>query len=211
LDKEKLLQFPAIIGAVVPVINIPEIDSEKLKLSQSLIALIFSGKITHWDNDEIKKLNPEINLPKEKIILVCRSDRSGTTAIFTKFLSETNTDFKETVGFGKSVKWPDGLKAKGNSGVSNYIKRFKYSIGYVGNNFVKKNRLQTFKLQTKSNSYILPNVKSFQNAAQYADWRKDNHFESWLINSKGNDSWPITAASFILIPRNKMNSEVRVC
>ena len=210
LEENNLLQFPAIIGAVVPIVNIPEIDPNSLKLSQEAIGDIFSGQIQYWNDEKIVRLNPSLKLPNERIILVYRSDKSGTTAIFTKYLGEVNSSFKSTVGVGKKVRWPKGIQSKGNDGIANYVKRTPYSIGYVNYNFALTNRLSTTYIENKSGEYVLPSFKSFSSAAEYGNWNENEHFNEWLVNSPGKDSWPIAGASFILLAKEKVTSNANV-
>ena len=210
LEEKKLLQFPATIGAVVPVINIPEIKKNSLKLSGEVIGKIFSGEITHWNAADIIKLNPDVVLPSAKITLVYRADKSGTTAIFTKYLAEAYSAFSRLVGVGKHVQWPEGIRAKGNSGVANYVKRTKYSIGYVNYNYALQNRLSSIYLENQEGEYVLPTIKSFASAAEYADWNPKTHFYAWLVNAPGKNSWPIAGASFILIAKEQHEQNTTV-
>ena len=211
LKKEKLLQFPAIIGGVVPIINVPGVQKNTLKLSSEAITKIFMGEITHWNDKLIAKENPNASLPNKKITTVKRSDGSGTTAIFTNYLASANAEFEKKVGVGKSVKWPKGgVSAKGNEGVANYVKRIKNSIGYVEYAYAKKNNLSYALLQNKEGHYVAPTVESFKAAAAYAEWKPEENFYLWMVNAPGKDSWPVTGASFILLGSEKAESNKKV-
>ncbi|MBF0785946.1 phosphate ABC transporter substrate-binding protein PstS [Muribacter muris] len=199
LDEHKLLQFPAIIGGTVPVINVPDIAAGKLKLSGEQLADIFLGKITHWDDAAIKAQNPDIKLPNKRIVVVHRSDSSGTTFGFTNYLSKVSADWKAKVGEGKSVKWLTGQGGKGNEGVAAYVKQLKYSIGYVEYAYAKQNQLAWVALQNKAGQFVQPSKQSFMAAASNADWNSAAGMGVVLTNEAGNESWPITAASFILL------------
>ena len=211
LEKGNLLQFPAIIGGVVPIINVAGIPYNSLKLSRLAITKIFMGEIKKWNDPIIAKENPSINLPDKKITTIKRSDGSGTTAIFTNYLSAANDQFKDVVGVGKSVKWPKGgVSAKGNEGVSNYVKRIKNSIGYVEYAYAKKNKLSFAKLQNKNGNYVSPTVETFKAAAAGAVWDASKGFYLWLVNAPGENSWPVTGASFILMGKETPESNKKV-
>lgn len=206
LEKEGLLQFPTVIGGVVPVINIPKVRSGDMRLDAKTLCLIFLGHITSWADPSIKALNPRLNLPDKKITVVHRADGSGTTAIFTKYLSESCTEWKEGVGMGKAVKWPTGIGGKGNEGVSNYVRRVKYSIGYVEFAYAKQNRLTSVKLKNPAGNFVMPDFESFQSAASSGAFDPSNHFYKWLTNSPGKNAWPISGATFILLARDQEES-----
>ncbi len=210
LKEYNLLQFPAIMGGVVPIINVSGIKKGELKLSEKVLAQIFLGTIKKWNNAEIKNLNPELNLPDKKITVVHRSDGSGTTAIFTSYLYAVSNDWKEKVGKGKAVKWPVGIGAKGNEGVANYVKRIKNSIGYVEFAYAKNNNLTYVKLQNRAGKFVSPSFNSFKSAAAFAKWDKTKGYYLWLVNAPGDNSWPIAGASFILLPveKKERNKEV---
>ncbi|RMD91322.1 MAG: phosphate ABC transporter substrate-binding protein PstS [Calditrichaeota bacterium] len=210
LAKEELLQFPAIIGGVVPIVNIPGIKSGQLKLTQEALGKIFAGEIEYWDDPAIKSVNQDLNLPHKKITSVHRSDGSGTTAIFTKYLAVVYPEFEKKVGVGKSVKWVGGIGAKGNEGVANYVKRVKYSIGYVEFAYAKQNKLPYALLRNKEGNFVAPDFSTFKAAAANAEWNLDEHFYLWLVDEPGKDSWPITGASFILLAKEKPESNKRV-
>lgn len=210
LRDRKLVQFPAIIGAIVPIVNIPTIPQNALKLSPDVIADIFAGKIKSWNDPRILADNEDLNLPDEPITLVYRSDGSGTTAIFTQYLAESSSDFQNTIGAGKTVNWPEGFSARGNGGVSNYVKRVPFSIGYVAYDYAVKNRLSYVTLKNKAGQFVKPNIESFQAAASSANWSAENDFYLYLTNAPGENSWPITGVSFILLAEDQPAANRRV-
>ncbi|MCB0279696.1 MAG: phosphate ABC transporter substrate-binding protein PstS [Calditrichaeota bacterium] len=210
LNKNQLLQFPAIIGGVVPIVNLPGQESGSVKLSDKVLAEIFMEEITMWNDEQIKADNPDLNLPAEKITSVHRSDGSGTTAIFTNYLADVYPKFEEKVGKGKSVKWVGGVGAKGNEGVANYVKQLPYSIGYVEYAYAKENDLSHVQLKNKAGNYVSPTVETFKSAAEFAEWDPSTHFYLWLINAPGESSWPITGASFILMAKEKPETNKKV-
>ena len=203
LDKDNLLQFPAIIGGTVPVVNIDGIKPGELRLSGKVLADIYLGKITKWDDEAIKALNPELNLPSKSIVVVHRSDGSGTTFGWTNYLSKVSDDWKNTVGEGKAVKWPTGQGGKGNEGVAAYVRQLKDSIGYVEYAYAKQNQLSWTQLQNKDGQFVQPSQESFAAAAAHADWQGTPGMGVVLTNEAGADSWPVTAASFILIHKTQ--------
>src|SRR5690554_6488666 len=170
LEKDNLLQFPAVIGGTVPVVNIDGIEPGQLKLSGPVLADIFLGKITKWNDEAIQKLNPDLKLPANSIVVVHRSDGSGTTFGWTNYLSKVSTDWKEKVGEGKAVKWPTGQGGKGNEGVAAYVRQLKNSIGYVEYAYAKQNNLSWTQLQNKDGNFVQPTQEAFAAAASHADW-----------------------------------------
>ena len=206
LNESGLLQFPMIMGGVVPVVNVPGITSGQLKLSGSTLADIFMGKVTKWNDDAIAKENPELKLPDTAITVVHRADGSGTTWIFTNYLSKVSGTWKESVGNAKSVKWPAGVGGKGNEGVASYVQRIKGSIGYVEYAYALQNKLTYSLLQNRSGKYVAPTSEAFQAAAANADWANADGFYLVLTDQPGADSWPITGASFILVYKNQENA-----
>ncbi|AKD39213.1 phosphate-binding protein PstS [Pasteurella multocida subsp. multocida OH4807] len=202
LTQHQLLQFPAIIGGTVPVVNIPDIKAGELKLSGNLLADIFLGKIKKWNDPAIAALNDGIALPDKAIIVVHRSDGSGTTFGWTNYLSKVSTEWQEKVGQGKSVKWPTGQGGKGNEGVAAYVSKIKYSIGYVEYAYAKQNHLAWTALQNKAGHFVQPSGDSFMAAAANANWESAVGMGVILTNEAGEKSWPITAASFILLHKN---------
>ncbi len=203
LHKKGLLQFPAIIGGVVPIVNIKGIGSGQLKLSAEVMARIFLGKINKWNDPEVVELNPGLKLPAADITVVHRSDGSGTTAIFTRYLTEVSKDWEKAAGAGKSVKWPVGIGGKGNEGVTNYVKRVKNSIGYVEFAYAKRNKLADVSLKNREGAYVNASFDSFKAAAAGAKWEQEKGYYLWLVNAPGKASWPIAGASFILLAKDK--------
>ena len=207
LEKNNLLQFPAIIGGVVPVINVNGIKPGELRLSGEVLADIYLSKITKWDDEAIKALNPDVKLPSASIIVVHRSDGSGTTFNWTNYLSKVSTDWKDKVGEGKAVKWPTGQGGKGNEGVAAYVRQLKNSIGYVEYAYAKQNNLSWTQLQNKDGQYVQPSQESFAAAAANADWKSAPGMGVVLTDEPGAESWPITAASFILVHKEQRRPE----
>jgi len=207
LNEDGLLQFPMVMGGVVPVVNVPGITSGQLKLSGSTLADIFLGKITKWNDAAIAKVNPGVNLPDTAITVVYRADGSGTTWIFTNYLSKVSAPWKDSVGNAKSVKWPSGVGGKGNEGVAAYVQRIKGSIGYVEYAYALQNKLAYSLLQNRDGNYVAPTSATFQAAAANADWEKAEGFYLVLTDQPGAESWPITGASFILIHKEQANAE----
>ena len=207
LKEDGLLQFPMIMGGVVPVVNVPGIAAGQLKLSGSTLADIFLGKITKWNDAAISKENPGTNLPDSAITVVYRADGSGTTWIFTNYLSKVSAAWKNSVGNAKSVKWPSGVGGKGNEGVAAYVQRIKGSIGYVEYAYALQNKLAYSLLQNRDGNYVAPTSATFQAAAANADWEKAEGFYLVLTDQPGAESWPITGASFILVHKEQANAE----
>ena len=199
LNKFGLIQFPAIIGGDVPVINIAGVKSGDLKLDGDTLAKIFLGQITKWDDSTIKKLNPNANLPSQPIVVVHRSDGSGTTFIWTDYLSKVSAEWKSKVGANTSVEWPVGIGAKGNEGVANNVANTKGSIGYVEYAYAKQNKLTTVSVINRDGKTVEANMASFQAAAANADWEKAEGFYVILTDQPGAASWPIAGTSFILM------------
>jgi phosphate transport system substrate-binding protein len=202
LQKEQLLQFPAVIGAVVVIVNIPGVDGHKLKLTGPLIGDIFLGRIRMWDDPQIAALNPALKLPKIPISPTYRADSSGTTSIFTKYVAAVNPAFEERTGAGNSVAWRTGLGAPGNAGVANAVKNVKGGIGYVEFAYAAENGLQTPMLANKDGFYIAPSEAAFIAAASKADWANAKNMAASMINMTGATSWPIVSATYVLLPRN---------
>lgn len=199
LDKDNLLQFPAIIGGTVPVVNIDGIEPGQLKLSGLVLGDIYLGKITKWNDPAIQALNEGLTLPNTSIVVVHRSDGSGTTFGWTNYLSKVSPDWKEKVGEGKAVKWPIGQGGKGNEGVAAYVRQLKDSIGYVEYAYAKQNNLSWTQLQNKDGEFVQPTQDSFAAAAANADWNSVPGMGVVLTDEPGVSSWPVTSASFILL------------
>jgi phosphate transport system substrate-binding protein len=210
LQKNKLLQFPAVIGGVVPVGNLEGIAPGQLKLDSGTLCKIFLGEIKTWNDDSVKKMNPGVKLPQGEITVVYRSDGSGTTAIFTQYLAETCPAWKDKVGAGKAVKFPAGIGGKGNEGVANYVKRMPNAIGYVEFAYAKQNKLDYIQLKNKAGNFVEPGFASFEDAAETGDFDAKKDFYLWLTNAPGKDSWPIAGATFILLAKEKTGSNKNV-
>jgi phosphate transport system substrate-binding protein len=209
LDANGLIQFPMIIGGIVPVVNIEGVKPGELALDGPTLAKIFMGEITKWDDPAIKKLNEKITLPSTAIAVVHRSDGSGTTFNFTNYLAKVSPDWKSKVGSDAAVEWPTGIGAKGNEGVANNVVQTKGSIGYVEYAYAKQNKLTFANMVNKDGKTVAPETKSFQAAAANADWKSVPGYGVILTEQPGAASWPITAASFILmhaVPQDAANS-----
>ncbi|QAA94009.1 phosphate ABC transporter substrate-binding protein PstS [Pollutimonas thiosulfatoxidans] len=207
LEKNDLFQFPAIIGGTVPVVNIEGIKPGELKLSGDVIADIFLAKIKKWDDAAIKALNPDLKLPSASIIVVHRSDGSGTTFGWTNYLSKVSPAWKEQVGEGKAVKWPTGQGGKGNEGVAAYVRQLKNSIGYVEYAYAKQNGLSWTQLRNKDGQFVQPTQEAFAAAAANADWNSVPGMGVVLTEEPGAESWPVTSASFILMQKQQDKPE----
>ena len=216
LNKDGLLQFPAVIGGVVPVVNIEGLENVKIKLPRKTLAKIFLGEIKTWDHPEIVAANPGIEIPKtpkkveENIAVIHRSDGSGTTAIFTTFLATVYPEWEKKVGKGKSVKWPAGIGGKGNEGVASYVKMIKNSIGYVEFAYAKQNKLNYVLLDNQEGNFVEPSFEAFKEAAAYAKWEQDKGYYLWLVDAPGAGSWPIAGATFIMMAKEKPESNKKV-
>lgn len=207
VDKHGLLQFPAVIGGTVPVVNINGIEPGQLKLSGKVLASIFLGDIKKWNDPAIAELNADLDLPSADIVVVHRSDGSGTTFGWTNYLSQVSEDWEQRVGTGKAVKWPAGQGGKGNEGVSAYVRQLRNSIGYVEYAYAKQNGLSWAQLQNKNGLFVQPSQESFSAAAAHADWEGTPGMGVVLNDQPGDNSWPVTAASFILIHKVQKNPE----
>jgi phosphate transport system substrate-binding protein len=199
LEKNGLVQFPAIVGGDVIVYNIKGLESGKLKLTGPVIADIFLGKISKWNDPAIAKLNSGVNLPSDSISVVHRSDGSGTTFIFVNYLSKVSDEWKTKVGEGTSVNWPVGVGGKGNEGVASYVQKINGAIAYVEYAYAKQNKLAVAALQNKEGEFVLPDDLTFKAAAANAHWEKAPGFYEILTDQAGKTSWPMTGASFILM------------
>jgi len=199
LEKDGLVQWPMVMGAIVPVVNLEGVKSGELVFDGETLANIYLGKITKWDDPAIAKLNPKLKLPTAAITVVRRSDGSGTTFNFTDYLSKASADWKAKVGTGTAVEWPAGVGAKGNEGVAGNIGQTKNSIGYVEYAYAKQNKLTHAGLINKAGKPVQPTIEAFQAAAANADWSKAPGYYVILTDQPGDASWPITAATFILM------------
>ena len=201
LARKGLMQFPTVIGGVVPVVNIKGIAPGQMKLSGAVLGDIYLGKITKWSDPAIKALNPTLALPDAAIAPVRRADGSGTSFIFTNYLSKVNPEWKAKVGEGTAVNWPVGAGGKGNEGVSAFVSRLPNSIGYVEYAYVKQNKMTYAVLQNQAGAFVAPDDTAFKAAAAGADWSKS--FYQILTNQPGKDAWPITGATFILMQKTQ--------
>jgi phosphate transport system substrate-binding protein len=199
LQAAGLTQFPAIIGGVVPVVNIDGIAPGALKLTGPVLADIYLGRIKKWNEKAIADLNSGVKLPDEPIAVVRRSDGSGTTFIWTDYLSKVSPDWKSKVGASTAVEWPTGIGAKGNEGVANNVANTKGAIGYVEYAYAKQNKMTAVDMINRDGKVVAPSAAAFQAAAANADWEKSDHYYVILTNQPGADSWPIAGATFILI------------
>ncbi len=201
LKAKGLMQFPTVIGGIVPVVNIKGIAPGQLKLSGKVLGDIYLGKITNWSDAAIKALNPGVNLPDAAIAPVRRADGSGTTFGFTNYLSKVNAEWKEKIGEGTAVNWPTGAGGKGNEGVAAFVGRLPNSIGYVEYAYVKQNKMIYTQLQNKDGNFVSPDDATFKAAAAGADWAKS--FYQILTEQPGKEAWPITSATFILMQKTQ--------
>lgn len=204
LAAKGLMQFPTVIGGVVPVVNLPGVQPGQLKLTGAVLANIYLGKITKWNDPAIVSLNAGVTLPSQDISVIRRADGSGTSFIFTNYLSKVSEDWKKSVGEGTAVKWPVGLGGKGNEGVSAFVQRLPGSIGYVEYAYAKQNKLTYTQMQNKDGVFVGPDDDTFKAAAAGADWK--NEFYEILTNQPGKQSWPITGATFILVYKVQANA-----
>ena len=202
LDADGLMQFPAIIGGNVVVINLDGVTPGQMKLTGPVVADIFLGKVKVWNDPAIAGLNPGLKLPADPITVVRRADGSGTTFIFTDYLSKISPDWKSKVGAGTAVAWPEGVGGKGNEGVAAYVQRIKGSIGYVEFAYAKKNKMSHTQIQNKAGTFVQPDDLTFAAAAANGDWSKAPGFFLVLTDQPGKDSWPMTGASFIIMYKN---------
>jgi len=200
LEKKGLVQFPAVIGGEVIAYNLPGIKSAEMRLTGSVLADIYLGKIVKWNDKALVDLNPKLNLPDQAIAVVRRADGSGTTFLFTNYLSKVSPEWKTKVGEGTAVQWPVGLGGKGNEGVSAFVQKIPGSIGYVEYAYAKQGKMSYALLQNAAGNYPLPDDTTFKAAAAGADWTK-SAFAEILTNQAGKDSWPITGATFILMQK----------
>ena len=202
LEKEKLLQFPAVIGAVVLVVNIPGVDGTKVRLTGELLGEIYVGRIRLWNDPKITAINPGLKLPQIPISPAYRADSSGTTSIFTKYVSSVSPIFKERTGAGNSVAWRTGLGAPGNAGVAAAVKNIKGGIGYVEFAYAAENGMQALMLANKDGKFVSPSIPAFLAAASHADWADAKNMAATMQNMPGETSWPIVSSTYILVPRN---------
>jgi phosphate transport system substrate-binding protein len=206
LAKSGLAQFPSVIGGVVPVVNIPGVKAGAMKFDGPLLADIFQGKITMWNDPKIVALNGGVSLPALKITVVRRSDGSGTTFNFTNYLSKVSPEWKAAVGEGNSVKWPVCVGGKGNEGVTAYVKQIRGAVGYVEFSFALQNKLAFGRVKNASGNFVLPSDETFQAAAASANWANARDFYLVMTNAPGENAWPIAATNFILMHKKPKNA-----
>jgi phosphate transport system substrate-binding protein len=207
LDKDGLLQFPTVIGGDVPVMNLEGVGAGQLKLTGPMLADIYLGKITKWNDAAIAKLNPTLKMPDSEITVVHRSDGSGTTFIWVNYLSKVSPEWKQKVGEGTSVAWPAGVGGKGNEGVASYVQRVKGSIGYVEYAYALQNKMNYAQMQNRDGAFVSPSADSFKAAAAGADWSKAPGYYLVLTDQPGKNSWPISGATFILMYKSQAKPE----
>jgi phosphate transport system substrate-binding protein len=206
LDEAGLIQWPMIMGGVVPVVNVPGVKPGTLRVPPSLLAEIFLGKVTKWNASEVKAANPGMMLPDLAITVVHRSDGSGTTWIFTNYLDKVSPEWHSKVGTDKAVSWPTGVGGKGNEGVAAYVQRIKGSMGYVEYAYALQNHMTYALLQNRAGKFVAPTSEAFQAAAANADWKDAPGFYLVLTDQPGEMSWPITGASFILFYKQQSDA-----
>ncbi|MCD9027658.1 phosphate ABC transporter substrate-binding protein PstS [Luteimonas sp. BDR2-5] len=205
LSRSGLVQFPSVIGGVVPIVNVEGVAAGAMKLDGETLANIFLGKITRWNDPAIAALNGGINLPDARITVVHRSDGSGTTFNFVNYLSKVSQDWKNDVGEGTTVRWPVGIGGKGNEGVAAYVKQIKGGIGYVELSYALQNQLAYSRLRNAAGNFVNPSEETFSAAAASADWASSRDFHLVMTNAPGENAWPITATNFILMHREPRN------
>lgn len=205
LDQIGIIQWPMIMGGVVPVVNLQGVAAGQLKLSPELMVNIFLGKVTQWNDPAIAKENPGLDLPNRRITVVYRSDGSGTTWIFTNYMDKVSSAWHSTVGTAKAVSWPTGVGGKGNQGVAAYVQRINGAIGYVEYAYALQNKMTYVQLKNKAGNYVSPTMDTFMAAASNADWANAPGYYLVLTDQPGEQSWPITGASFILFYKNQQD------
>jgi len=202
LESGKLLQFPTVMGSVVVIVNVAGVETNQIKLTGDLLAAIYQGKITKWNDPKLVEANGGVTLPNLAIAPVYRADGSGTTYVWTSYLSAVSSDWKEKVGANTSVKWPAGAGAKGNDGVAATVHNTRGGIGYVEYAFASQNHLVTVQLRNKAGVFVKPTMEAFQAAAANGDWANAKNFAVNLIDLPGEKSWPIESATFIELPKD---------
>ncbi len=211
LDEHGLVQFPEVIGGIVPALNVAGIEPGKLVLDGPTLARVFMGEITRWNDPALVALNPGVAFPDAAITVVHRSDGSGTTFNFSDYLGKVSPEWKEKVGRGTVVKWPVGIGGKGNEGASAYVRQMPNSIGYVEYAFAVQNKLGYARMKNAAGKVVAPDTASFQAAAATADWAHAEHFNLLMTNAPGAEAWPITATSWVILhrqPKNPANGKV---
>lgn len=207
LQSANLLQFPTVMGAVVPIVNLPDVKEDELKLTGEIVADIYAGKITKWNDPKLEELNRGVKLPNIAIAPVYRAEASGTSYVWTSYLSAVSPEWKTSVGAGTSVKWPAGSGAKGNDGVAATVGHLKGAIGYVENAYATQNHLVTTQLRNKAGNFVKPTMAAFTAAASVGDWAGAKDFAVSLIDLNGADAWPIVSPTFILLPKDPKDAK----
>ena len=207
LEKDGLVQFPTVIGGDVPVVNLEGVKAGDLKVTGPVLADIYLGKISKWNDPAIAKLNPGVKLPDSNITVVHRSDGSGTTFIWVNYLSKVSPEWKQKVGEGTSVAWPTGVGGKGNEGVASYVQRVKGSIGYVEYAYALQNKMTYVQVQNRDGTFVSPSSETFKAAAAGADWNKAPGYYLVLTDQPGKNAWPISGATFILMYKTQAKPE----
>ncbi|NRF61030.1 phosphate ABC transporter substrate-binding protein PstS [Vibrio coralliilyticus] len=209
LNKEGMIQFPMVMGAIVPVVNIPGIDAGEVKLTGKVLADIYLGNIKNWNDPAIAAINKGVELPSQPIYVVHRSDGSGTTFNFTEYLDQVSPEWHEQIGVGKDITWPSKattIGGNGNAGVANFVNRTRGAIGYVEYAFAKQNNLAYTQMQAHDGDFLMPTMENFQSAAANADWDNAPGYHLLLNNQPGAHSWPMTAATFILMHKDQADA-----
>ncbi|WP_075795587.1 phosphate ABC transporter substrate-binding protein PstS [Massilia putida] len=206
LNEAGLMQFPTIMGGVVAIVNLEGVAPGQLKLTGPVLADIYLGKVTKWNDKEIAALNPGVKLPAEDITVVHRADGSGTSFLFTNYLSQTNPEFKQKIGAGTAVKWVVGVGGKGNDGVAANVQRIKGSIGYVEWAYSKKNKLAHTQLKNHDGNFLQPDDDNFKAAAANADWARAPGFDVVLTDQAGKNAWPITGVTYALVHKQQADA-----
>jgi phosphate transport system substrate-binding protein len=206
LTEGNLIQFPSVMGSIVAIINVPGVENEQMKLTGELLADIFLGKITRWNDERLVELNRDLRLPNLAIAPAYRADGSGTTFVWVSYLSSVSPEFREKIGIGTSVRFPVGTGARGNEGVAGTVRNIRGAIGYVENAYAVANKLTTTQLRNKAGNFVRPTFETFTSAAQNADWTVPG-FAASLIDQQGANSWPIVSPTFILLPTNPTDGQ----
>ncbi|KXV71798.1 phosphate ABC transporter substrate-binding protein [Acetobacter cerevisiae] len=200
IESAGLFQFPTVMGGIVPVINIPGMKADTLRLSGAVLAGIYSGEITEWNDPKIAALNPGVTLPDMPVAPVHRADGSGTTFVFTSYLAGSSSSWHDSLGASTSISWPGGLGARGNDGVAATVQNTEGAIGYVEYAYASRNHLTTVKLHNRAGEDVAANQTSFAHAAEAADWQHASHFAVNLLDTQGKGAWPIVSATYVLTP-----------
>ncbi|GBR12154.1 phosphate ABC transporter substrate-binding protein PstS [Gluconobacter frateurii] len=202
LASEHLYQFPTVMSGIVVVVNVPGIEPGTLRLDGPTLAALYDGEITEWDDDRIKALNPGLKLPETDVAPVHRADGSGTSFVFTSYLSQVSPEWKQKLGAGTSVAWPGGSGARGNDGIAAMVKQTEGGIGYVEYSYAAQNHLNIAQMKNHTGAFVSPTLKSFVEAANAADWAHADHYAVNLLDTAGPGAWPIVTATFVLVPTN---------